>query len=1365
MVVWSAPTELPDLRRVGVITLDLETKDDRLRADMGSGWATGQGYICGVSVAWREGGDIRACYFPIRHVDSANFDAVPLFAWLRDLIAAGVRIVTQAGLYDWGWLGTEAGILMPPSEQLEELGALATIVDENRLRYGLDALCEWCGFPGKDDTSLQEGAAALGLKKRDKPAAHIWRMPAHFVGPYAEQDAIATLAVFENLLPVIDREGTREAYRLEIDLLPMVLEMRRRGIRIDVPAAERARDSLLQKRDALFTELSEKLEASVGMDEIGRDKWLASTFDRHGIKYPRTKKGNPSFTAGTSGWMHRHEHWLPRLIVKADKLNNAAVNFLQHYILDHVVKGRVHAEIHPHRSDEGGTRSLRFSYSKPPLQLMTAHDEEIAPLIRGVFLPEEGEVWAKPDISQQEFRFIVHHAEQLKLPRAKEAGDRYRENPDTDFHALVSEWTKIARQQAKNTNFAKAFGAGVRKFAAMIGKSESEAAEIYARYDRELPFVSALAKYSEMQAKRFGYVELYDGARRHFNAWVAWADWTKGAGPCTREEAERRLTDPSHPWFNRGPLRRADTHKALNALIQGSAARHTKLWMRAVWRAGIVPLLQMHDSLDCSVSSPGQAERVAQLAQDVVLLTVPIRVDLAFGRNWADAKHSWAELHGGEKPADVPAQRITQAEFDEINASLIREGIAPLTMSPAAGSGEAPPWESPAVETAPAAPRDPNPPRGNGHDDDEPVAGKILCPFHDDHSPSLHIYPSVEDPHFHCFACGAHGHLNELNERGINWQAELKSPTSGDEDNARKLARAHELWDSAKPLAGTLAERYLTETRGIDVDALPAGINDVLRFHPRCWFDVDKYYPAMIALFRDLETGERAGVHRTFLTPDAQKIDRRMFGRWSRPRAIKLYPANDQLYVAEGIETALAAATQLGMWPAWALGSKVTLEKLPVISGIAVLGILVDRDAHGEAAAAACCQTWQAVGRRVRLLRTKDAALNDFNDLILKTPRADWHSGYEKEDFGGDSTAKSGTGGAPALIFIDMSRWDFEPTPEQEWVAHNRIPRRECVLFSGEGGAGKSIEQLHLSIAAPLEREWLGIIPEQGPAIFIDAEDDEKVLHRRTKAIAAHYDVSIADMVKGGLHLVSWRGCDATLAVTAQNGKIQPTPLYQRLLEAAGDIKPVLIGIAASANVFAGNENDRAQVQQFVGLLTRVAMVANGSVVLISHPSLAGINTETGLSGTTQWHNSVRARYFMRSVKPAAGEPLDTDLRELVFKKNNYGPISETITLRWSNGLFLPVGSGADQAAKEAIAQDVFLTLLKRFNPQNRHVSDKPSANYAPALFAREEEARGAGLTKVDFERAMRLLFQRNAIWNEPCGKPSRPSYRIAIKT
>src|SRR6516165_2014216 len=676
MSVWSAPTELPDLRRAGVIALDTETRDDRLRADKGSGWSTCEGHICGVSVAWREGANIRANYFPLRHPDSNNLDAARVFAWLRDLIASDVRIVTQNGLYDFGWLRVEANIRMP--ERLEEISALATMVDENRHRYSLAELCKWRGIAGKDTALLEQGAAALNLPKRAKLAEYIWLMPAHFVGPYAEQDAASTLALFESLNPILDQEGTRDAYRLEVDLLPMVLEMRRRGVRVDIAAAEKARDQLLQKRDAIFAELSEKLGIGVRMAEIGRTKWLAETFNKHAITYPRTAKGNPSFTAGTAGWMHKHPHWLPQLIAKANKYNKAGVDFLETHILGHTVNGRIHAEIHPHRSDEGGARSLRFSYSNPPLQQMAARDEEIAPLIRGVFLPEEGEVWAKPDISQQEFRFIVHYAAKLKLTRAEEAAERYRADPNTDFHAFVSELTSIERKQAKNVNFAKAFGAGVRKFAAMIGKSESEARAIYARYDRLLPFVHQLSKRCQHMAASRGYLELYDGARRHWDDWVAWTNW-KGTDPCSHEEAKRRISDPAHPWYRKGPPHRIDTHKAMNALIQGSAARHTKLWMRACWREGIVPLLQMHDCLDLSVASPEQAERVAQLGREAVTLEVPIEVDLKFGRSWGDAVHTWDELCNGAEIHDALFARHSDSGESKITNPRLSQPVEPET--------------------------------------------------------------------------------------------------------------------------------------------------------------------------------------------------------------------------------------------------------------------------------------------------------------------------------------------------------------------------------------------------------------------------------------------------------------------------------------------------------------------------------------------------------------------------------------------------------------------------------------------------------------------------------------------------------------
>jgi DNA polymerase I-like protein with 3'-5' exonuclease and polymerase domains len=987
---------LPDLRRTGIVALDTETRDDRLSAKMGSGWPFGEGYVCGISVAYREENELRALYFPIRHPDTANFVPTQLFQWLRDLIASNVRIVTQNGLYDFGWLHTEAHINMPPPQRFEEIGALATLVDENRYSYALDALCAWRGLPGKDLTGLKEAVAAHGFPKRAKPQSYIWKLPARYVGSYAEADARNTLALWESLDPILDHEGTRDAYRLEVDLLPMVLEMRRRGIRIDVEAAEKARDHLLQKRDAMFAELSEKLGTAVGMAEIGRNKWLAETFDNHGIRYPHTKKGNPSFTAGNTGWMPHHPHWLPQLIVKADKYNNAAVNFLQGYVLNHVVKGRIHSEIHPHRSDEGGTRSLRFSYSDPPLQLMPSRDEELTPLIRGVFLPEEGEVWAKPDISQQEFRFIVHYAARNKLRRAQEAVERYRNDPDTDFHNFVEEMTGLERSAAKAVNFAKAFGAGVRKFAAMINQREGDARVIYERYDRQLPFVHELAKLCQRTATRQGYLALYDGARRHFSDFeMLGVAWAKGAAPCSREEAERRIKDPTHPWYGRLQLRRAETYKAMNALIQGSAARHTKRWMRACWREGVVPLLQMHDALDCSVRTAEQAELVAQLGCEAVALEVPIRVDLKFGRNWADAKHTWQELQQ-MKPmtsttwlaCDSPPLSSAQSQINGHVSQLVpAEAIA---IPPEVADQEEPETLEEKLKHIPLADLIGEP----------LVHGKMHCPYHDDDTPSLHVYSD----HFHCFGCGAHGgHLDWLREvEGLSadaasdvifhWQGRISSARRDNDERTLKLASA--LWQAAKPIADTPAIRYLAEVRGIDVEILPA--DAPLRFHPRCTFGMGQRLPCLIALYRDVESDEPAGIHRIALTPEVLaggQVERRSLGRWPKPRAIKLWPATTILYLGEGIETVLAAATRLPyrdgalMQPAWAAVSTGGIRQFPLLPNVQELRLLLDHDTEGEACAVPCRERWEAAGHKVTRLRPPQPG-HDFNDVVLEKLRA-----------------------------------------------------------------------------------------------------------------------------------------------------------------------------------------------------------------------------------------------------------------------------------------------------------------------------------------------------------------------------------------
>jgi RecA-family ATPase len=251
--------------------------------------------------------------------------------------------------------------------------------------------------------------------------------------------------------------------------------------------------------------------------------------------------------------------------------------------------------------------------------------------------------------------------------------------------------------------------------------------------------------------------------------------------------------------------------------------------------------------------------------------------------------------------------------------------------------------------------------------------------------------------------------------------------------------------------------------------------------------------------------------------------------------------------------------------------------------------------------------------------------------------------------------------------------------------------------------------------------------------------------------IATHYETTFEEMIRGGLHLISLFGCDAVLATPARNGKIEPK----------------MIGIASSANVFAGSEIDRTQTQQFVGLLNRLALIANGSVVLIAHPSLTGINTDTGLSGSTQWHNAVRARFYLKGIKAESGEQPDDDLREMVFKKNQFGPKSASMVLRYRNGLFLPEASlsGLDKVAREAKAEEIFLGLLKRFASEGRNVSHNAnSRSYAPTVFVGETEAKKYQLRKTDLEAAMSRLFEAKKIYVEDYGRPSRPYSRIAIK-
>jgi RecA-family ATPase len=367
-----------------------------------------------------------------------------------------------------------------------------------------------------------------------------------------------------------------------------------------------------------------------------------------------------------------------------------------------------------------------------------------------------------------------------------------------------------------------------------------------------------------------------------------------------------------------------------------------------------------------------------------------------------------------------------------------------------------------------------------------------------------------------------------------------------------------------------------------------------------------------------------------------------------------------------------------------------------------------------------------------------------------------------------EQTAKTeGQETLPPLPFIDMSNWDSEPVPERKWAISNRVPLNQAGLFSGEGGTGKSIIELMKDVAHVAGREWLGSLPELGPAIYLGAEDDIDELHIRLATIAKHYQVTFKQLIAGGLHVLCLLGKDATLcAATGKSGRVEVTQLYRQLYERAGDLKPRNISIDTLSRSFAGSEIDRVQVYGFANHMQALAMVAGGSVTVLSHPSLSGMASGSGISGSTAWHGAFRFRQYLTGAKPDEGEPADDNVRQLEFKKNQYGPKAETIMVRYERGLFLPLPgvTSLDKLAQEQKAEHVFLDLLGRFTRENRFVSDKPSINYAPAVFSREEEATRHALNSKALDGAMRRLFQAKKIWNEPSGKPSRKSFHIARK-
>lgn len=604
---WVAPDILPDLSSASRIAVDLETKDPNLRVS-GPGWATGNGHVTGIAIAT----DGWSGYLPIRHEGGGNLDAGFVFRWLNKSLSTNCDKIFHNALYDVGWLRRE-GITL--NGKIQDTVIAAPLIDENRRQYSLNSLgLDYCKEV-KDETLLTEAAKSYGVD----PKAEMYKLPAKFVGEYAEQDAVLTLKLWDKLKKLLETQKLEPIYELESSLIPLLVEMRWRGVRVDVSKAEETVAKLKQQEKDCIKQIKYKYGVDV---DVWASASVAKAFDKAGLTYPRTQKTNaPSFTGK---WLEGLDHGLPKLVVEARKLQKIRSAFIENMILEHSHNGRIHGQMHPLRGDSGGTVSGRFSYSTPNLQQVPARDPILGPLVRGLFLPEEDHVWGAYDYSQQEPRLTVHYASKMNLPGSDEAVSAYRHD-DADFHQIVADMAGIARKDAKVINLSLSYGMGKNKLIQALGINELEAEALFNNYHSKVPFIKELTLSCSRRAENVGEITTLLGRKCRFDMYEA-----------RNEKTQPLPMDKAIEEYGQN-IRRAFTYRAFNRLIQGSAADMTKQAMLDLWKEGIVPHIQVHDELDISVKNKEESRKIVEIMETCVDLNVPSKVDAEIGDTWGTA--------------------------------------------------------------------------------------------------------------------------------------------------------------------------------------------------------------------------------------------------------------------------------------------------------------------------------------------------------------------------------------------------------------------------------------------------------------------------------------------------------------------------------------------------------------------------------------------------------------------------------------------------------------------------------------------------------------------------------------------------------
>ena len=603
---WLPPEEFKDLSSYDEIAIDLETKDPNLKT-IGSGSVTGQAKIVGIALAvegW-------SAYYPIAHEGGGNMDNKKVMDYFRTILNYPSKKIFHNAMYDVCFIRAEG---LKINGTIVDTMIAGSLVDENRFRYDLGSMGRDYVGRGKKEAVLLETAKEWGID----PKSEMYKLPAMYVGEYAEQDAKLTLELWQEMKKEIVHQDIESIFDLETSLFPCLVDMRFLGVRVDIESAHTLKQKLVREENQCL----QQVKKETGIDtQIWAARSIAQVFEKLSLPFDRTEKTQaPSFT---KNFLQNHQHPMVQKIARAREINKAHTTFID-TILKHSHKGRIHAEINQLRSDVGGTVTGRFSYANPNLQQIPARNKELGPQIRSLFIPEEGHTWGCFDYSQQEPRLVVHYAALDRLYGVQEVLDAYKDG-EADFHQIVAEMADIPRSQAKTINLGLFYGMGKNKLQAELGINEDKAKSLFKQYHNRVPFVKTLMDSVMRKASDNGRIRTWLGRRCRFNLWEPNQYGIHKALPHDQALAEH------------GPgIRRAYTYKALNRLIQGSAADMTKKAMIELHKEGVTPHIQVHDELDISVNN--NADKIKKIMESAVELEVPIKVDYESGPNWGTIK-------------------------------------------------------------------------------------------------------------------------------------------------------------------------------------------------------------------------------------------------------------------------------------------------------------------------------------------------------------------------------------------------------------------------------------------------------------------------------------------------------------------------------------------------------------------------------------------------------------------------------------------------------------------------------------------------------------------------------------------------------